>query len=187
MLPHPAAVLNVVLHVVYNISCAHYNPDITTLMDAIDALAVYGLPPKRYVTPASPLYTLILSRAPISPILVYATAAAHNLNDLAVAVSSHLLSFPLSSLSDELAARIGPIYLKRLCFLQLGRIERLQTLLRAPPNFHPETDRCDFAAQKRLVRAWELASAWLAWDARPGVYPFRPLPRARICLDVLLT
>ena len=124
---------------------------------------------------------------PISPILVYATAAAHDLNDLAIAVSSHLLSFPLYTLSDELAARIGPVYLKRLCFLQLGRLEKLLTSLRAPPNFRPEMDRCDSAAQKRLARAWELASAWLAWDARPGVYPSRPLPRARICLDVLLT
>ena len=111
--------------------------------------------------------------------------AAYNLNDLAVAVSSHLLSYPLASLSDELAARIGPIYLKRLCFPQLGRIERLQTLLRAPPNFHPEMNHCDFAAQKRLARAWELASAWLAWDARPGAYPFRPLPHAHL-LDMLL-
>ena len=66
------------------------------------------------------------------------------------------------------------------CFLQLGRLEKLLTLLRAPPNFHPEMGRCDFAAQKRLRRAWELASAWLAWDARPGAYPFRPLPRAHL-------
>ncbi|TBU30142.1 hypothetical protein BD311DRAFT_241790 [Dichomitus squalens] len=167
-LPDSAAVLNVVLHVVYNISCAYYNPDIATLMSAVDALAVYGYPPQGYVTPSSPLslYALILSQAPTSPIQVYATAAAHGLHDLAVAVSSHLLSFPVHTLSDELATRIGSVYLKRLCFMQLGRVERLLRLLRALPHIHPEMERCNFVAQKRLARAWGLASASLAWDAK---------------------
>ena len=97
-----------------------------------------------------------------------ALAAAHDLYELAVPVSSHLLSFALHSLTDELALRIGPVYMKRLFFLHLGRLDALKRLLLPPPHPHPPTAGCDFAEQKRLTRAWALASAYLAWDARPG-------------------
>ncbi|CAK5282107.1 unnamed protein product, partial [Mycena citricolor] len=33
---------------------------------------------------------------------------------------------------------------------------------------HPPTAACDFANQKSLNRAWALATAYLAWDIRPG-------------------
>ena len=167
-LPENATVLNVVLHVVYELSCAHYHPAIDTLIEAVDAMAHYGISPKQHIAPSTPLYTLILSQAPMQPIVVYALAAAHDLYDLAVPVSSHLLSFALHSLTDELALRIGPLYMKRLFFLHLGRLDALKRLLLPPPHPHPPTSRCDFTEQKKLTRAWALASAYLAWDARPG-------------------
>jgi len=60
-----------------------------------------------------------------------------------------LLSYSLASLTNELAVKMGPLYLKRLFFLHLGRIEALKRLLLPPPQ-----------------PAWALASAYLAWDAR---------------------
>ncbi|KAI0751573.1 hypothetical protein C8Q80DRAFT_585030 [Daedaleopsis nitida] len=168
-IPDTANVLNVVLHVVYDLSCAHYHPGIDTLIAAVDAMATYGLPPKQHIVPSSSLFSLILNQAPVQPILVYSLAAAHDLYDLAVPVSSHLLSFALYSLTDDLATRIGPVYMKRLFFLHLGRLDALKRLLLPPPHPHPPTAMCDFTEQKKLTRAWALASAYLAWDARPDL------------------
>jgi hypothetical protein len=47
------------------------------------------------------------------PLQLYALAAHYDIFDLAVPTSSHLLSFPLSRLSDEMVERMGAIYLKR--------------------------------------------------------------------------
>ena len=169
-LPESASVLNVVLHVVYDVSCAHYHPGIDTLIAAVEAMAKYGLPPRRHIAPSTPLYSLILGQAPVQPIITYALAATHDLYDLAVPISSHLLSFALHTLTDELAIRIGPVYMKRLFFLHLGRLDALKRLLLPPPHPHPPTSNCDFTEQKKLTRAWALASAYLAWDARPGTH-----------------
>jgi len=167
-IPEPSDVLNVVLHTIYNLSCAHYSPSLPTLSEALKALVTYGVPLNAYITPSTPLFTTLLSHAPASPLEIYALAAQHSLESVAVSASPHLLSYPLSSLPDELAAQMGPVYLKRLFFLHLGRSEALKRLLLPPPHPHAPTQECDFTEQKKLTRAWALASAYLAWDARPG-------------------
>ena len=166
--PDPAVVLNIVLHAVYDISCEAYRPDIDTLAAAVDAMAVYGLALETHITPSQPLYSLLLNQAPVKPLVAYALAARHDLHTLAVSVSTYLLSFPLRELTEADVERVGPLYLKRLFFLHLGRLQALRALLVAPPHPHGPTEMCGFAEQKRLVRAWALATAYLAWDARPG-------------------
>ncbi|OCH92183.1 hypothetical protein OBBRIDRAFT_472360 [Obba rivulosa] len=168
-LDEPAAVINVMLHTIYNMSCAHYSPTTDTLVDGVDGLAKYGVSVKAHVAPGTSLYSLILSQAPVAPIELYALAGKHDLYDLAVPISSHLLAFALPMLSDEFADRMGPVYLKRLFFLHLGRIDALKRLLLPPPHPHAPTPKCDFTEQKKLTRAWALASAYLAWDARPDL------------------
>ncbi|KAI9062532.1 hypothetical protein FKP32DRAFT_1593178 [Trametes sanguinea] len=164
-----APVLNVILHAIYGMSCAHYRPSLDTLIAAVDAMPTYGLSPKEHITPSTPLYSVILSQAPLQPILIYALAAHHDLFDLAVPVSSHLLSFPLYDLTDELVTRMGPVYVKRLFFLHLGRLDALKRVLLPPPHPHPSTESCDFTEQKKLTRAWALASSYLAWEAHPAM------------------
>jgi hypothetical protein len=110
-----------------------------------------------------------MSYAPLYPLDLYALAATYDLYDLAVPTSSHLLSLSLASLTDEMAQRIGPVYVKRLFFLHFGRAEALKRLLLPPPHPHAPTPFCDFTDQKKLTRAWALASAYLAWDARPDL------------------
>jgi hypothetical protein len=150
-------------------SCVHYSPPFATLATAVERLPVYGISPKLVILPANPTYASLLSQAPIFPLELYALAASFDLYDLAVATSSHLLSFPLATLSDEMAERIGPVYLKRLFFLHFGRSDALKRVLLPPPHPHAPTAWCDFNEQKKLTRAWALASAYLAWDARPGM------------------
>jgi hypothetical protein len=168
MLPETAEILNVVLHTMYMMPCTQFSPSLECIVQAVDALSKYGVPLKTFVAPSTPLYSLILARAPLFPIELYAVAAHNDLLELATAISSHLLAYNLSSLTDELALRIGPLYLKRLFFLHLGRNDALKRLLLSPPALHGPTPQCDFTEQKKLTRAWALATAYLAWDARPG-------------------
>lgn len=182
-LPEGSCVLNVVLHTIYHMPCTHYSPSIDTLIAAVDAMHKYGIPVSKYIATGTPLYQLILALAPVAPLELYSLAAAHDLYDLAVPISSHLLAFPLSNITDEMAERMGPVYLKRMFFLHLGRIDALKRLLLPPPHPHAPTPDCDFTEQKKLTRAWALASAYLAWDARPGSSWI--FSRLRICLFTL--
>ncbi|KAF7776204.1 hypothetical protein Agabi119p4_4597 [Agaricus bisporus var. burnettii] len=164
-----STILNVILHIIYDMSCAHYSPPFPALVAAVNHLPTYGISPKAKIIPSTPTFTLLLSNAPLYPLEVYALAASFDLYDLAVATSSHLLSFPLATLTDEMAELIGPIYLKRLFFLHFGRSDALKRVLLPPPHPHAPTPWCDFDEQKKLTRAWALASAYLAWDARPDL------------------
>jgi len=168
-LPESSSVLNVVLHTIYNMSCAHYSPSVDNLTTAVHTLHKYGISVPKHVSPGLPLYQLLLALSPVAPIDFYSIAAAYDLYDLAVPISSHLLAFPLSSLTDEQATRIGPVYLKRMFFLHLGRVDALKRLLLPPPHPHAPTADCDFLEQKKVTRAWALATAYLAWDARPDL------------------
>lgn len=167
-LPEPSAVLNVILHAIYDLSCAQYSPSFDVLSAAVEALKVYGVSLPKVLSPPSPLHNILLAHAPTSPLELYALAGSHDLYDLAVSTSPHLLSFSLPSLTDDMARKIGPVYLKKLFFLHLGRADALKRLLLPPPHPHAPTPACDFVEQKKLTRAWALASAYLAWDARPG-------------------
>lgn len=167
-LDETSAVLNAILHTLYDMSCAHYSPAFETLSTTVKHLPVYGIDPKAHITPNRPLFALLFSYAPLFPLELYALAATSDLHELAVATSTHLLSFPLATLTDEMAQRIGPIYLKKLFFLHFGRADALKRVLLPPPPPHPPTPWCDLSEQKKLTRAWALASAYLAWDARPG-------------------
>ncbi|KAF9645349.1 hypothetical protein BDM02DRAFT_3131151 [Thelephora ganbajun] len=169
IVPEDSHVLNIVLHLLYMIPCSHFCPSIDVISKAISALKRYGVSLTSFATPDACLYNLILSRAPLHPIELYAISAEHDLHDLAVAISPHLMSFNLASLTDEIATQIGPTYLKRLFFLHLGRNEALKRLLFIPPALHGPTLQCDFTEQRKLTRAWALAAAYLAWDARPDL------------------
>ncbi|KAH9983219.1 hypothetical protein BJV74DRAFT_777565 [Russula compacta] len=168
-LNHDSVVLNILLHTIYNMSAAHYAPTPETIIAAVESLEKYGLSVQTYLAPASPFYTLFLGTAPQAPIDFYAISGAYDLLHLAIPISSFLLSYSLASLTDELAVKMGPLYLKRLFFLHLGRIEALKRLLLPPPQPHVPTANCDFTEQKKLTRAWALASAYLAWDVRPDL------------------
>ncbi|KAJ3785116.1 hypothetical protein GGU11DRAFT_803798 [Lentinula aff. detonsa] len=167
--PELSPVLNIILHIIYDKSCSHYSPSLETLSAAVNRLPSYGIDSKSRITPSTPIHTLLLSHAPLSPLEVYTLAAKHDLYDLAVPTSSHLLSFQLSTITDDIAEAIGPKYLRRMFFLHIGRSEALKRILLQPPHPHAPTPWCDFTNQKTLTRAWALASAYLAWDARPDI------------------
>lgn len=131
-LPETSAVLNILLHTAYDMSCSHYYPSLADLSTAVSTCRVYGLSLKKFISQGTPLYLSLLSYAPTNPLEIYGLAASHDLIDLAITTSSHLLSFQLPTLTDEMAAKIGPIYLKKLFFLHLGRIDAVRYLEASP-------------------------------------------------------
>ncbi|KAI0731670.1 hypothetical protein C8Q72DRAFT_874687 [Fomitopsis betulina] len=166
VVPETSEVLNIILHIVYNISAHAYSPFFETISAALNALPRYGIDPKRYAVVGQPLYDLVVACAPKQPMDTYALAGAHDLADVAVAASAHLLSCPLSTLSDELAERMGATYLKKLFFLHLGRMDALRRVLIRPPSAHPETAD---SHQECVMRGWALATARVMWDAKPNL------------------
>jgi hypothetical protein len=185
--PAQSAVLNLVLHAAYGLSCAQYAPPFDVLADAVRACKLYGLEPDRVFAPGAPLCEVLMSHTPLRPMDTYVLAAQNKLHDLAVTASAHLVSFPLSSITDEMAEAIGPVYLKKLFFLHLGRADALKRLLLAPPAAHPPMPKCGYEERTKLTRAWALTAAYLAWDARPDVLPstmeaaVRPLAQGLSC------
>ena len=121
--PEASSVINIVLHAIYDISCSHHSPTFEDIESAVAALGIYGMNVRTALSVNSPLYVTVLSFVPTRPIDVYALAAKYDLADLAERTSGHLMSLQLSTITDELAEKIGSRYLKKLFFLHLGRTE----------------------------------------------------------------
>ena len=100
VVPESSVVINVVLHTLYDISCAQYTPDFDTLSKATASMQKYGVRSKDRIAPSTPLFTLLISHAPVVPLPLYTLAAKH---DLAAFASSYSLLIALSSLTDEMA------------------------------------------------------------------------------------
>jgi hypothetical protein len=166
--PETSAVLNIILHVLYSWSCVHHAPSFDILTTAIRQMPHYAIHPKTLIIPSNPIHGHLLTFAPLHPIELYALAAQFDLHSLAAVTSSHLLSFPLVTIDDDMAERIGAVYLKRLLCLHVSRFDALKGILLRTPHPHPPTKDCHFEEQKKLTRAWALVSAYLAWEARPG-------------------
>ncbi len=167
--PHSADVVNVILHTMYGLSCARFLPTLETVEAAVDSLSLlYGVSVAPLAAQGMPLFQLIYSFAPFRPLDAYAVAAHHELHDLAVMISSHLLAYNLLQLSDTAAQKMGPIYLKRLFVLHRSRAAALRSILLKAPETHLPVTGCGQDNQQMLVRAWALAVAQIVWDVLPS-------------------
>ncbi|KAI0743862.1 hypothetical protein C8Q80DRAFT_865322 [Daedaleopsis nitida] len=159
-------VINVVLHTIYGRSCVHFNPTFETTEAAIAALIKYGVPIEAQALPPTPLYQLLTSHARYQPIRTYALAGQHQLEDVAVEASGHLLSYDLSTTTDELARKMGPVYFKRLFLLHQSRLMALRDIVLRPPTAHSVKPGSDHGYEHgRMVREWAHATAELVWNA----------------------
>lgn len=187
--PLNAVLLNIIFHTIYGTSCAQNSPSVDDLIAAVDVLPELGIVPCTIIQPKTPLFTLLLSHAPIRPLDVFALAAHHDLSELASTASSHLLSFPLFNIDDTMAARIGTSYLKRLFLLHMMRMDEVKKILAQPPALHPIRKYCDFENQKKLSGAWAWGTTYLAWDLRPDLSTqriqsaFEPLSETLTCSE----
>ncbi|KAF8918748.1 hypothetical protein CPB85DRAFT_1002270 [Mucidula mucida] len=165
-----AAVLNVILHTLYNLSCAQFQPSFESLVQAVERMRVYGMDPRLYITPTNATFDVLLSHASFRPLELFALAAHLDIYALAAPTSSHLLSLKLFSLSDDICERIGPKYLARLYNLHTQRVATLKELVYTLPARHTDTPRCGKQDwQETLVREWSVTVAYLCHDATPDI------------------
>lgn len=167
-----ATVLNVVLHVIYDVVPLPHNVDLRDLIVAVDVLAFYGVSLQEHAHRDTPLFQLLATHMAAAPIDVYALAASHNLQDMAVLSSSYTLDMRARDISEDQALRMGAPYLRRLIDLRLRRTGKLKELLRRLPAGHLPTNTCSIASQKQLSRAWLMSSAYFLWDTVPGMCLF---------------
>ena len=181
LVPESSPVLNLVLHCVYDLSCTRFSSTVEDVSNCVATIVKYGLPLATYSSRGGSLYNLVLSKAPTAGIQMYALAAEHGLEQLAIGVSPFLLSLDLATLTDDLAGRMGAVHLRKLFFLHLGRSAALKRLLSPPLNYHTPDDACGVREHDALMNAWSLAIAPLAWNARPGTLhscsTASPIPR----------
>jgi hypothetical protein len=174
-IPDNSTILDVLLHVFYDISLFRPTPPSLEVLEAgVSRMNTYGLVPSTHITSSTPYFDALYSHAQLGPhiaIRVYALAGQYTLHSLATQTSPHLLSYTLADLSDDLAKRMGAKYLRRLMSLHLTRIDELKRIIIRPPHTHPPMPGCSMSDQKSLARAWALAASYLAWDTRPGEYP----------------
>ncbi|QRW18454.1 WD-40 repeat-containing protein [Rhizoctonia solani] len=167
---HTSEVLNVVLHAIYKFSVEGYRPSPATLRKSTHALSSLGYNLSYVYAPHSELFMLFLQAGVAEPLEMYALAAQYALEDLAVAVSTFTLSVSPSEITDELSVQMGPIYLRRLFFLHLGRADALKRLLYPPPIPHtssPEPN-CGPETHNAVSRIWALACATVVVENNPN-------------------
>lgn len=167
--PEDSEGLDIILHALYRIPYSDQAPQFQTLMDAISTMRRYGIEPSLHLTPSNPFYVSLLGFAPLAPLELYALAAQFDIYPLAAAASSHLLSRPLTSISDDMAMKIGAVYLKRLMALHLERMDSLKEILIFPPVSYQPTETCNIIDQRKLTSAWAMTAANFAWNARPDL------------------
>ncbi|KAK0450301.1 uncharacterized protein EV420DRAFT_1646541 [Desarmillaria tabescens] len=162
-------VLNILLHVIYSISCISYQPSFDVLQTAVERMRHYGMATIAHIQPSTPMFDVLSSHASDNALHLYALAAHFDLYDLAVFASAHLLSLRLSSLTEDMVKRIGAPYLKRLFSLHLGRKEALKQVLIAPPRQHHPTLMCSTYLQEQFALDWVLNVAQIVSDATPDI------------------
>ncbi|KAG8803505.1 hypothetical protein FRC19_011633 [Serendipita sp. 401] len=158
-------VLNLILHTIYDFDPTSYKPTLSQISDLLDALPLYGIDVVDRFSEGKHFFQMTLDHALVSGLETYALVCKHGLEALAVKCSHYLVSVPLHNLTDENCIYMGPIYLRRLVFLHLGRVERLRLLLRPPPSGHTPSLLCDALDQRtRLEKPWREAVNELSWN-----------------------
>lgn len=151
-----SAILEVILHALYDAAFPPETPSLDLLDVSIDRMPAHGIEPPRTIVSGCAVWRLLLSLAPRDPFRVYALAAFHQIHDLAVEVSTYTLPRPLGDVDDDKAVRMGAIYYKRLIALHFNRKQMLRDLILFSPPAHARTEICGNNGYIALSRAWNL-------------------------------
>jgi len=151
-----SAVVNAILHIVYQLPLQRYGPKLEELEDALACLHKYGI---QLGDRDSDINSLLIQYAPTQPFRVYTAAASHGIESVCVAASEYTLPHSLDALSEANALVMGAVYLRRLVFLHLGRREALIRVIRDPPATHQPTATCSIRDQEAVERTWAVTTA----------------------------
>ncbi|KAF9040171.1 hypothetical protein BDZ89DRAFT_1060569 [Hymenopellis radicata] len=90
-----SAVLNIILHAIYDLPSAQFSPSFPTLVDAVDRMEpVYGVAPTRFILPAT--------SSDLFAQLAWALAAAELVNDAKPDLSPHLLAALMKGFAGDI-------------------------------------------------------------------------------------
>jgi hypothetical protein len=160
-------IFNLLLHVFYDLDPTNQTASLKQVSLLLVALPKYGLSLEIAAAADTHLYNVIMGLASKSSIDTFALVCHHNLERLATDISQLLISIPIHDLNDQQCTLMGPVYLRRLVFLQVGRTERLKEILNVPPTKHEPTIHCDAINQKRNLEAvWEDIVKDLVWEVK---------------------
>ncbi|KAG8855022.1 hypothetical protein FRB96_007217 [Tulasnella sp. 330] len=171
-----ASVMNLILLIAYGMSCANFTPDLDVIGEALRWLDKYGIQIPDSHSPTG-IWPLVIQYAQRQPIRAYALAASHSMEDICVEISPLTLSTSLHNISESDALTMGPIFLRRLFFLHLGRRSACKQVFEKPPAQHAETASCTLANQIEVTRVWELKMADVVLHPSQENFPVEELRR----------
>jgi len=184
--PENSIVFNVILHIIYSMSSERYAPDLETVAQVLSCLEKYGVPA---LTPNHEIWATLLRHAPSAPLRVYVLAACYAMDSVCILASQYTLEVSLGTVTEADALTMGAIYLRRLFFLHLGRVEALKRVIKAPPEGHPIAPNCSLDAQRAIVRGWRMATASVMLADLPQntstntlITTFGPLKSGSMCM-----
>ncbi|KAK7029568.1 hypothetical protein VNI00_014445 [Paramarasmius palmivorus] len=168
--------LHVILQAIYDIPLnrSHHTfwntqAGIESIICGINFLPQYGVDPRVHVHPRSNVHKHLLTCAALYPLDVFALASQHDINDLAVAASSHLLSVKMDPGYLATSGKIEPGYLRRLFRLLEERKSLLAKLIATEPGLHDSTKKCGFVGQGALKEAWNEAAMILTGEMHGAI------------------
>lgn len=189
-------------------SARRFAPSLGVIDGALLALEKYGIPAP---DETADVWSQLLRHAAAHPIRAYAIAAGHAKEAVCVKISTYTLGASLTEVSEADALTMvrppfllllcspgdikpsvlddqGPLYLRRLFFLHVGRAQACKRVIDKPPRAHQPMPSCPPVDALKVLRAWDLAVANII--VRPSLQDisprelrdeFGPVVRGRTC------
>ena len=149
-------------------------PNLQTIRKTFGALTKYGCRLSECISADSEIFVDLVSHVAdpnIDPLEVYALAALHGFEELAVECSYHALRIPVASIDEPNSITMGPLYLLRLSKLHEVRKATLHRLLLKPPELHNDVPLCDRKMKISVIQSYGLVAGYLTWEAEADASP----------------
>lgn len=140
---------------------------VSSLFTAVERLSAYGLSNAAAVHPSCAVYRQFCKELPNSPMSLFGLAARHELENLAVLASSHLLPPDIIRVSTEKRNYIGEKYYGRLLALHENRLKALQHILERPPDTHEANLLCTDEKQNTMIELWKRSAILVLKERAP--------------------
>ncbi|KAH6912836.1 hypothetical protein BKA70DRAFT_776980 [Coprinopsis sp. MPI-PUGE-AT-0042] len=181
--PESSMILEVIFSAAYEIPCDTFAPLLDDILGAIDRMPPNGMDPKALIRKGTPLYGLIMRcHASYYPLRVYCAAAHYDIESLAQETSPYLLDLDIVEIDNASALLMGPLYLKRLVILIVGRVTALKRIVFDAPAHHPMVAGCSEEIQQAAKREWTYTISQIARDVKSSISPNSL--KERCCLAV---
>ncbi|KAG2011314.1 hypothetical protein CC2G_011452 [Coprinopsis cinerea AmutBmut pab1-1] len=168
-IPERREVLEIIIHALYDRAWLSDGGSLDHLEEALDLMSTYTVRPSLHIGASSHMHGILLQHAALSPFRVYALAARHGLQDLAVRSSTYTLVESLEALTDDLASRMGAVYLRKILCLHMERRNVIKALLAQKPSPHQASTSCTQVDRENLGFAWVLAATSFLADTSSDI------------------